>query len=163
GLLHLEERNWDFAVGDLETAVALDRRQYQAQEALAQVYMRQNLPESAAKHLGLAISLRPDLPALYRARADLWVARKSSTVEQRASALADLEKAISLESQANPVLARDHTNRGKLLHRGQRENEALAACDEALRRVPGYADAHRLRLDVLLSLKRYSDVTRSCD
>ena len=67
------------------------------------------------------------------------------------------------ESPASPVLARDHTNRARLLERGGRHEEALAACDAALRAVPDHADAHRLRIGVLLVLKRYDDVIRSCD
>ena len=82
---------------------------------------------------------------------------------QQAQALDDLDRAIRLSAPDDPVLARDYTTRGRLLHRERREPEALAACETALKLVPNYPDAHRLRLDVLLALKRYDDVIRSCD
>jgi tetratricopeptide (TPR) repeat protein len=44
-----------------------------------------------------------------------------------------------------------------------RDEEALAACDAALKVLPDYVDAHRLRVMVLLDLKRYDEVLRSCD
>ena len=44
-----------------------------------------------------------------------------------------------------------------------RDAEALAACDAALGVVPDYDEAHRLRIDLLLKLKRYDEVIRSCD
>ncbi len=78
-------------------------------------------------------------------------------------ALADLERAIRLERPDNRVLARDHTNRGRLLAAEGRIDEALAACEAAIKRVRDYEDAHRLRLDLLLKLKRHDDVIRSCD
>ncbi len=61
------------------------------------------------------------------------------------------------------MLARDHTNRGRLLALDHRDADALAAWDAALKVVRDYADAHRLRIDLLLKRKRYDDVIRSCD
>jgi hypothetical protein len=43
------------------------------------------------------------------------------------------------------------------------EAEALAACEAALKVRPDYQDADHLRIQVLLDLKRYDDVIRSCD
>ena len=78
-------------------------------------------------------------------------------------ALADLDQAIRLEKSDNPVLARDHTNRGRLLALDHRNAEALAAWDAALAVVRDYEDAHRLRIDLLLKRKRHDNVIRSCD
>ncbi len=89
--------------------------------------------------------------------------REDPTPAQAAQALKDLEQAIRLSAPDDPVRARDHTTRGRLLHHEHRELEALDACETALKLVPNYPDAHRLRLDVLLALKRYDDVIRSCD
>ena len=61
------------------------------------------------------------------------------------------------------MLARDHTNRGRLLALDHRDADALAAWDAALEVVRDYDEAHRLRLDLLLKRKRYDDVIRSCD
>ena len=93
---------------------------------------------------------------VYRGHEDLTPARIEA-------ALRDLDEAVRRESPANPVLALDHTNRAWLLVRRGRDEEALAACDAALRAVPDHADAHRLRIGVLLVLNRYDDVIASCD
>ena len=61
-----------------------------------------------------------NMAALYRGRAEVELARQDPTPAQRARALSDLEQAIRLEPPGNPVLARDHTNRARLLHRAQR-------------------------------------------
>src|SRR5205823_3293859 len=50
-----------------------------------------------------------------------------------------------------------------------RDREALAACDAALAAapdgaiLPGYPDPHLLRIEVLMAMRRFDDVTRSCD
>jgi tetratricopeptide (TPR) repeat protein len=103
------------------------------------------------------------LAPLYRGRADVNLARTHSTPAQRAQALGDLDQAILLEKPGNPVLARDQTNRGRLLALDHRDDEALSAWDAALAAVHDYPDAHRLRLDLLFNRKRYDAVIRSCD
>ena len=69
--------------------------------------------------------------ALYRARADVNLARQELTAAERAQALGDLDHAIRLEKPDNPLLARDHTNQGRLLALEHRNAEALAAWDAA--------------------------------
>jgi serine/threonine protein kinase len=164
GLLWLERRDWERAVADLQTAIGLDGRHYQAYETLAQVRRRQDRPDEAVELFSRAIALRPELAPLYRARAEVELARKDPTPAQRARALTDLDQAIRLGAKQNPLLvASDHTNRGRLLHLDHREKKALAACDAALKLVPTHADALRLRLDVLLALKQYDDMIGPCD
>ena len=92
-----------------------------------------------------------------------WFSRKDSTQAQRAQALADLDRAIRLEKPDNPVLARDHTNRGRLLALDGREPRPWRPARPRSSGAREYADAHRLRLDLLLRLKRHDDVIRSCD
>ena len=75
----------------------------------------------------------------------------------------DLEQAIRLEKPGDPVVARDHTHRGRLLDHEGRHEEALAAFEAALKVVPDYAEAHKLRLDLLGKLKRHSEIILSCD
>ena len=50
----------------------------------------------------------------------------------------------------------------RLLATEHREPEALAACDSAIKIAPNFEDAHRVRIDLLLKQKRYSEVERSC-
>ena len=163
GLLGLERRDFQNAAADLEAAIRLDGPRLEAYAALALVYQKQDKPDAAAEQYSRAIALRPESAALYRDRALVVLERKDQTSEQRAGALRDLEQAIRLEKPDNPVLAQDHTNRGRLLALDNRNAEALAAWDAALKVVPDNEEAHRLRINSLYKLKRHDDVVRSCD
>jgi tetratricopeptide (TPR) repeat protein len=57
----------------------------------------------------------------------------------------------------------DLTKQGALLRAARQNEEALEACDAALKIAPGYLLAHRLRILVLLELKRHDDLIKSCD
>ena len=61
------------------------------------------------------------------------------------------------------MLALDHTRRGELLRRDRHLEDALAACDAALKIAPDFDTAHRLRVMLLLDLERPDEVIRSCD
>ena len=163
GEMWLQRANWPNAVADLEAAVRLNGRQTQAHEALALVYQRQRKRDEAFEQFSRAIALRPDSAPLYRGRADLDLASGDLTPARASRTLRDLEQAIRLEVPGNPVLARDQTNRGRLLHGENREAQALEACEAALKVVPDYSGAHQLRIQVLLELKRFDEVLRSCD
>ena len=163
GLMWLERGRLAEAESDLRDAVRLNDRHFQAFAALAEVYQQQGRPNEAVAEFGNAIALRPDWAPLYRGRADVTVRRKGGTLEQRRAALRDLEESVRLESPGSLVLARDHTNLGRLLYRDGRVEESLAACDAALAVVPDYLDAHLLRIGALLDLRRYDEVIRSCD
>ncbi len=67
GLLWLERREWDKAVADLQQAIELDNRRWQAFETLAQVYEREEKPDQAIEQFSRAIALRPNWAPLYRA------------------------------------------------------------------------------------------------
>jgi serine/threonine protein kinase/Tfp pilus assembly protein PilF len=163
GSLWLRRGEWDKAVADLEAAIALDARQWQAFQNLALVYQQQRKLDRAIDQLTRAIKLRPASAALYRLRAGVNLGRKARSPAERSSALADLEQAIRLEPAGGALLALDHTNRARLLREAAREEEALAACDAALAIDAGYLEAHRQRIEVLRKLKRHQDVVRSCD
>jgi tetratricopeptide (TPR) repeat protein len=163
GLLRFQRDRLDLAAADLRAAIALDDRSSQAYAALAEVHRKQRRPDEAITQFDRAIERKPDYAPLYRARADVNLARKDPAPAQRAQALADLEHAIRLEKPDNPVLARDLTNRGKLLALDHRDAEALAAWDAALELVPDYPEAHHRRLQLLRHRKRYDEVIRSCD
>src|SRR5262249_16840716 len=155
--LRLERHDWDKAVMDLQAAIKLDANQYSAYESLAQAFLGQKKHDRAVEEITRAIALKPNLPLLYRGRAEFELRRKDPTPAHQARALADLEQAIRLDTPGNPDLARDHTVRAELLRQDSRNQEALAACESALKVVPDYARAHRLRLDLLRQLKRYDE------
>ncbi len=162
-LLWLERREWDMSVADLEAAIRLDGQSYRAFEILAGVRWRQDKLDDAIAQFSQAIARKPDMAALYRGRADVERSRKDATPAQRARALRDLEQAIGLEPPGSLVVARDHTNRGRLLFVDQHDEQALEACDTALKVVPDYTEALDLRIDVLRKLNRLSDLISSCD
>ncbi len=163
GLLWLERREWQKAVADLQEAVKLDSRRWQAFETLAQVYERQNRPDQAIDHFTRAIGLRPGWAPLYRARAAVNLGRKQQGQPHRAQALADLELAIRFDLPGSPLLALDQARRARLLLQEARHEEALAACEAALRIDRDHPEAHLVRIEVLRKLNRYADAIRSCD
>jgi tetratricopeptide (TPR) repeat protein len=162
GLLWFQRNDMARAKADLLAAITLNGRQCEAHATLAQVYQRQGQPDDAVVQYGRAIDLRPRWAALYRGRADVQLARQNPTPAQRAQALSDLEQAIR-EEPDHHVRARDHTNRARLLLRDHREEEALAACEAALKAFLDHVEAHQLRLALLRKGKRYAEVIRSCD
>ena len=123
GLFWLERRDWDKAVADLEAAIGLNGQLYLAYEAMAQVRWRQNQLEEAIALFSQAIALRRDWAPLYRARADVALARPNPTPAQEAQVLNDLEQAIKFTAPDDPVRARDYTTRGRLMYRQHREPE----------------------------------------
>ena len=64
-----------------------------------------------------AIALKPDWAPLYRGRAECSRIGPIRRPRIAQAAQADLKLAIRYEKPDNPVLALDHTNRGKLLYR----------------------------------------------
>ncbi len=80
-----------------------------------------------------------------------------------AQALADLELAIRFDLPGSPLLALDQAQRARLLLQEARHEEALAACEAALRIDRDHLEAHLVRIEVLRKLNRYADAIRSCD
>ncbi|MFI5460855.1 MAG: protein kinase [Isosphaerales bacterium] len=163
GLLWIERREWNKAVADLEAAIRLNGAGWPAHEVLAQVHDRQGKPDQAIEQFTRAITLRPDLALLYRERAAVDLRRKEQTSSQRERALRDLETAIRLDPPGSPFIPIDQTHRAQLLHREGREDEALTACEAALKGDANFLETHRVRIDVLRKLKRHREAIRSCD
>ena len=162
-VLDYRRKRYDDAASSLLQAIALDGRKFPAYATLAAVRRAQGKTREALEQFSRAIERRPQMAALYRGRAEAVVADLEATPADRSQALADLDRSIRLEGDKSRVVARDQVDRAEILRRENRLLEALAACDAAIARVPNYADAHRLRLDLLLRLKRHDEVLRSCD
>jgi tetratricopeptide (TPR) repeat protein/tRNA A-37 threonylcarbamoyl transferase component Bud32 len=163
GLTRFQRGQLDQATADYRTAIGLKKDPFLAHAELAHVDQKQDRPAEAIEEFTRAIAVKPDWAPLYRGRAEVRQARADSTPADRRAALADLEMAISHEQPDNPVLAQDHTNRGKLLEREGRLEEALEESQLALGVLANYGEAHVLRIQILLKLMRYDDVIRSCD
>jgi tetratricopeptide (TPR) repeat protein/tRNA A-37 threonylcarbamoyl transferase component Bud32 len=163
GLMRFQRGRLDESVADLQEAIRLDGRKYHAHASLAQVLQRQKKWDGAVEQFTRAIALRSDSAPLYRGRAKVQSEREDATPAHRTAALRDLEEAIRYETSGNPVGALDHIDRAELLRRDRRFEEALAACDAALKIAPGLDTAHRLRVMVLLDLDRPDEVIQSCD
>jgi len=163
GRFRFQRGHLDQAAADYQEAIRLKKDLYLAHADLALVYQQQKKSPEAIKQLTRAIALKPDSAPLYRGRAGLVADLAASTPAQREAARSDLEMAILHEQDDNPVLAEDHTNRGKLLYLDGRLEDALKESKLALQVLPNYDDAHVLRIQVLLKLKRYDEAIRSCD
>jgi tetratricopeptide (TPR) repeat protein/tRNA A-37 threonylcarbamoyl transferase component Bud32 len=163
GFMWFQRRVLDRAAADLREAITLNDRDLRAFVTLAKVEQDRGQPDAAIQCYERAIQANPDFAPLYRGRADVYLGRHDLTPEQHARALSDLERAIQKVGPGDPVVARDHTNRARLLHDAGRDPEALDACAAALKTASDYAEAHLLRLRILLDLKRHADLLESCD
>src|SRR5207302_9454504 len=106
--------------------------------------------EEAALEFNKAIGIEKEpalLALLYRNRARLHLERQDLN-----AALQDYNRAIKQEPPASKSaeLGRTHNQRGHLLYRLERYDEAVAAYDQALAILPEYASAHLGRAEALL-------------
>jgi eukaryotic-like serine/threonine-protein kinase len=163
GQLFIQHEDWDKASDDFQAAIRVNDRHPEAFVGLARVYLRQNAPDRAYEQFSRAIAVEPGSPGLYRGRAEISLARKTPASADQARALADLQAAIGLETPGRDVLALDHTRCAALLHALGRTDEALSACAAALKVRPLHPGANQLQIQILLDLKRYDEVQRSCD
>jgi tetratricopeptide (TPR) repeat protein len=163
GFMWFQRRELDRAAADFREAIKLNDRDPRAFSVLARVEQDRDQPDKAIQCYDRAIDANPDFAPLYRGRADISLGRKDLTQEQRAQVLSDLEQAIEKVAPGDPVVARDHTNRARLLHQEGRDQDALIACDAAVKIAPDYPEAHHLRLRILLELKRYRDLLGLCE
>src|SRR5262249_34065412 len=117
-----EPARLDDAVADLQKAIQLRPKQYQAYVNLAQAYEKQNKMPEAVAEMDQAIQLEPGRVFLYRRRARLQVQRADDS-----GALRDLDQAIALEPQGSLslALAEDLLERGRLLSRNQKYKEGI--------------------------------------
>ena len=165
GLLRIQSGRLDEAVADLEAAIRLRPDRYQAHTTLGQVLQGKGRLDDAYAAFDRAIACHPEptvLAGLYRTRALIYASRRDITPGQKDSALRDLEEAIRLEPD-KALQASDQVWRARLFFAGGQPQEALAACDAALKLIPDDPEAHRVRISALMELKRYDEVLTSAD
>ena len=163
GLVRFERGRLDQAAADYHEAVSLKKDPFLAHAELAHVYEKEGKTDLAIEQFTRAIAVKPKWSPLYRGRAAVLEVGGANDASLRARALSDLEMAILHEKADDPVLALDHTNRGKLLYRDDRFLDALEESRLALQVVPTFIDAHVLQVQSLLKLRRYDELFRSCD
>jgi serine/threonine protein kinase/lipoprotein NlpI len=163
GLMRFQRGRLDEAAADLEEAIRLRGQHHHAFAGLAQVLHAQKKWDLAVERFTQAIALEPARAALYRGRAVVEQERRDQSPEHRRAALSDLEEAIRRAKPRAPELAGDHLQRGELLRREGRFEDALAASEAALEVAPELDKAHRLRVVALLDLNRTEEVIQSCD
>jgi tetratricopeptide (TPR) repeat protein len=155
GVSHFRQEQYNDAIQDLNQAVALDPKQFQAYVNLAEVYQSMKNWDDAREQLGKAIRLRPELAGLYRNRALLNMDRGDL-----AAAREDFEETIRHEKGR---AAGDYAQLAGILYTQQQYGEAIKACDAALKIDPGLAVARRYQAAALMALKRYQDAITSLD
>ena len=165
GTMYLQAGELDRSRTDLEAAIGLRPKDHTAYATLAQLHQKEGRLDAASLEFAHAIERTKDpatLAALRRSRALLFSSRKDLPADRRAAAIADLDEAIRLQPKDSPEAAVDHVERARLLFGGGRHEDALAACDTAIRLVPDHPEAHRLRISCLLAQNRYPEVLSSC-
>jgi serine/threonine protein kinase/tetratricopeptide (TPR) repeat protein len=160
---HLGQNDLAAAERDLQLAVTLQPQQYQAHFTLSQVYQAaKKLPqalaaldralEAAGKLLARKEVDAGTLLVLHRHRYRLLLQRKDN-----AAALAQLQVVLDLPGLEPAARAQVQRDRGHLLFRAGKLDDALAAYDAALATVRADANAVRWRAELLLAQKRYAD------
>jgi tetratricopeptide (TPR) repeat protein len=158
GVMRIRQGDNQAAIVDLKLAIALAPENFQAYLNLSQAYENLDRLDEALTTLDEAIAQAPGQAVLYRARSRIHRLRGN-----RDLALSDLDQAMVLAPADDPMAANDNLERGLILQELGRYEEALAACDRALRLRPDRADIHRLRGVVLVGLKRYDEAIQSFD
>ncbi len=132
GLIRYQRDHLDEAAADYLAAIRT-KKHPNAHAELAFVYQKQGKTAEAIAEFGEAIALKPDYAPFYRGRADLLLNRQGATPADRQAAQADLKLSIRHEDKDSDVLARDHTNLGKLYYLDDQFEDALEETKRALR------------------------------
>jgi tetratricopeptide (TPR) repeat protein len=165
----LGQKDHTRSVQDLRLAIAVQPEQYQAHFTLSQVYQAgKKVPEALAsldKALEVAGKLfaRKELDVgtllvLHRHRYRLHLERGDTH-----SALAELRTMLALPGLEARARARVQRDRGHLLFRAGKLDDALTAYDDALKSDPREANVVRWRAELLLKQKRYREAVAGFD
>jgi tetratricopeptide (TPR) repeat protein len=158
GVLRVRTGRTDDAIADLQAAVKLKPKAYQAYVNLAQAYRRLDRRGLALKQLRRAIELEPGLAHLYRLQAQLHLER-----DDLDGALTAYDRAIEREDASSPYLVDDQLERGRLLLRVGKAEAALASFDAALALRRDHGSAQRLRAEALFRMGRFDEVVTAFD
>ncbi len=157
-VLRIRTGRIDDAIDDLNAAVKLKPKAYQALVNLAQAYRGQGQLGKALETLQRAIEVEPGLAHLYRLRASLHLERNEPDL-----ALEDFDRTIDRQGAASPYQVDDLIERGRLLLSKGKHAEALASFDRALALQSDHASGQRLRAEALFGLGRFQEVIAAFD
>ena len=146
------------AIADLQMAIKLKPKAYQAFVNMANAYRRLGDLDQAVAQLDHALQLEPGLAHLYRLRARLHLERNEPE-----RALGDFNQAIEGEKSNSPYRVDDLVDRGRLFLRDKKFNEAVASFDAALASRNDHSQAQRLRAEALFHLGRFEEVVAAFD
>jgi serine/threonine protein kinase/tetratricopeptide (TPR) repeat protein len=158
---YLGRQKWDEAQEDLERAIRLEPRQYQAHVNLAHVHLAREDRQRALAGLdrGVACAVEQHrnrqldaatLAQLYRTRQRLLL---EGDRPDAARAMADLQAIADLPGVSDAEKAKAHRDRGRLLQQQGRLDEAVAAYWRALALGPKDLQARRFYAEALLQQK----------
>jgi tetratricopeptide (TPR) repeat protein len=165
----VREQAYALARDDLERAIDLQPKAYQARARLALLYQARGQFEQALDQLDQLQKALEDSPAepsalasLYRQRARLHGDRGNLT-----AALADWDRVLESRRpntpQARALLAEDYLEQGRMFHTRQRYQEAVQAYRNALNVRPDNAAVYCWLGRALLEMKRYAEAVAALD
>ncbi|MBI5757532.1 MAG: tetratricopeptide repeat protein, partial [Planctomycetales bacterium] len=158
GVLRIKQERFDDAIVDLNEAIQLKPAAYPAFVNMALAYRLLKNLDLALKQLDLAVEHQPSVAQLYRLRARLHLERN-----EPALALADFDQAVHRDDTSSPFHADDLVERGRLLLREGKHQEALASFNAALNVRKDHSLAQRLRAETLFHLRKFEEVIEAFD
>jgi tetratricopeptide (TPR) repeat protein len=137
-----------------EQVLGQQPRHFDALHLLGVLAYQTRHPDAAARLIGQAIAINPNVAAAYSNRG--LALQDLGAVDD---ALAGFDKAIALQ----PDYADAHSNRGNALLALERPDDALASYDRAIALRPDFADAHSNRGNALCALGRFDEALAAYD
>lgn len=158
GVMRLRQEKLALAISDFLEARQLKPNSYEAYFNLGRAYHDQKKWKEALSQLNEAVQRAPHLSQPLRLRAQVYLA-----LNEADKALADLAMAIKQDAPGSKLVAEDHYERGRILHKKKLYEAALQAYDAAQKLQPDRVELHRLRADVLLALGRNKEAQQALD
>ena len=148
GTVHFTAQRFDDAISDFEQAIALAPKSGAPHRNLGEIYRRQDQLPKALVAFNKAIELEPLNGRGYRLRGTAYL-----FLDEPEKAREDFAKSSKLDRSVSNV-TECWKDIGLTYMRDEKWEDALKWYDDALSVDPEYADVHRLRAEVLLSLQR---------
>lgn len=136
----------------LAEAMRLDEENFAAHQGYGLLRIKQDRPDEAIRYLTRSLELRPDDLFTLGRRIDAY-----ERIGRLDDALSDIERMTAIESRH----AFAYLRRARILTHLGREDEAVAALDQAMRADPGNFAFARLRGDLLHRMRRTAEAEQA--